>query len=43
MAILLFELDKLFMFHVPLLVKFHHGSQKALLKREMNESSSLQQ
>jgi hypothetical protein len=31
MAVLLFEVDKLFMFHVPLLVKFHHGLQLLVL------------
>jgi hypothetical protein len=32
MALVSLKLDKLFLFHVPLLVKFRHGSQKALLK-----------
>jgi hypothetical protein len=34
MAIGSFELDELFMIHVPLLVMFCHGSQKALLGRK---------
>jgi hypothetical protein len=35
MAILSVKLDKHFMFHIPLLFKFRHGSQKAL--KETNE------
>jgi hypothetical protein len=32
MALLLFKLDKLFIFHIPLPIPFRHGSQKALLE-----------
>jgi hypothetical protein len=30
-----FKLNKLFMFHVPLLVMFRHGSQKTLLEAKL--------
>jgi hypothetical protein len=33
MALLSFKLDNLFIFHIPLLVMFRHGSQKALLSK----------
>jgi hypothetical protein len=34
MAIDSFELDKLFIIHVPVLIMFCHGSQKALLSKK---------
>jgi hypothetical protein len=34
MAIGSFKLDKLFQLHIPLLIKFRHGSQKALLSKK---------
>jgi peptidoglycan/LPS O-acetylase OafA/YrhL len=33
MAISSFKLDKLFMFHLPFLIMFRHGSQQALLSK----------
>jgi hypothetical protein len=35
MARLSFKLDKLLMFHIPSLIMFRHGSQKALLKAKL--------
>ena len=35
MTFLLFKLDKLFIFHVPFLIIFRHGSQKSLLKAKL--------